>query len=233
MRERLVTRNLWHSCGQATGAEWEQRMTAWVRELHRRFRDMIGAGGPFHVAPARTRIAFLGDVREGNARTRALRTAAVYALVAVAAGSLFIAVAYYAEAAGSWAVEDRRAYGFARVYALTIAGAAPALLLFGAALWSIGRTTGWNRAAQWMGAGGILGVAIPWALSAAGYAIEQLYFPAGLQRLKRGILFPLIGPMMYGVQPAWMQASIGIATGIVLWIVVRRTIGPGGQGRQP
>jgi hypothetical protein len=38
-------------------------MTPAVLTLYRRFRGMIAACGPFHVGPAKTRIAFLGEVR--------------------------------------------------------------------------------------------------------------------------------------------------------------------------
>lgn len=60
---RLVTRNLSHSCGLATMAEWKQRMGPRARALYRRFEAMIARCGPFHTAPAKTRIAFLARVR--------------------------------------------------------------------------------------------------------------------------------------------------------------------------
>ena len=60
---RLLTRNLSHSCGLATMAEWKQRMGPRARALYRRFESMIAKCGPFHIAPAKTRIAFLGRVR--------------------------------------------------------------------------------------------------------------------------------------------------------------------------
>jgi hypothetical protein len=60
---RFVTRNLWHSCGRATLDDWKARMGPHARELYARFEQMIAACGEYHVAPARTRIAFMGRVR--------------------------------------------------------------------------------------------------------------------------------------------------------------------------
>jgi hypothetical protein len=60
---KFVSRNLWHSCGRATLADWKRRMgpRAWL--LYRRFEHLISRCGAFHVSPAQTRIAFLGRVR--------------------------------------------------------------------------------------------------------------------------------------------------------------------------
>jgi hypothetical protein len=60
---KFVTRNLWHSCGEATLAEWKARMGPKARPLYDRFERMIAACGEYHVAPAKTRIAFLARVR--------------------------------------------------------------------------------------------------------------------------------------------------------------------------
>jgi hypothetical protein len=60
---RFVTKNLWHSCGKATIADWEARMSPHARSLYQRFEQMIANCGEYHVAPAKTRIAFLGRVR--------------------------------------------------------------------------------------------------------------------------------------------------------------------------
>ena len=60
---QLLTRNLWHSCGFATLDEWKARMGPNARALYDRFEAMIAACGEYHVAPAKTRIAFLGHVR--------------------------------------------------------------------------------------------------------------------------------------------------------------------------
>ena len=63
---KLVTRNGWHSCGQATLQNWLARMSPAVRRLYDRFEAMIASFGEYHVAPAKTRIAFLGQVRFAN-----------------------------------------------------------------------------------------------------------------------------------------------------------------------
>jgi hypothetical protein len=60
---RFVTRNLPHSCGRATVADWTRRMGPRARALYRGFEAMIAACGPYSIAPARTRIAFLARVR--------------------------------------------------------------------------------------------------------------------------------------------------------------------------
>lgn len=60
---RLVTANGWHSCGRATLADWTARMTPRVRRLHQRFERLLAECGPFEVAPARTRLAYLARVR--------------------------------------------------------------------------------------------------------------------------------------------------------------------------
>lgn len=60
---RLLTRNLWHSCGLATLDDWKARMGPRARRLYRGFERMIASCGEYHVAPAKTRIAFLRLVR--------------------------------------------------------------------------------------------------------------------------------------------------------------------------
>lgn len=54
---------MWHSCGQATLDDWKAGMGPRARELYDRFEEMIAACGEYHVAPAKTRIAFMGRVR--------------------------------------------------------------------------------------------------------------------------------------------------------------------------
>jgi hypothetical protein len=60
---KLLTRNLWHSCGEATLDQWKARMGPRGRSLYDRLESMIAACGEYHVAPAKTRIAFMGHVR--------------------------------------------------------------------------------------------------------------------------------------------------------------------------
>jgi hypothetical protein len=60
---RLVSKNLWHSCGNATLQDWKARMGPRARSLYDRFEAMIAACGEYHIAPAKTRIAFMARVR--------------------------------------------------------------------------------------------------------------------------------------------------------------------------
>jgi Domain of unknown function (DUF5655) len=60
---KLVTRNLWHSCGQATLDDWKGKMGPRAAKLYERFEQLIARCGSYHVSPAKTRIAFLGRVR--------------------------------------------------------------------------------------------------------------------------------------------------------------------------
>lgn len=60
---KFVTKNLWHSCGKATIDDWKTRMGPRSRKLYDRFERMIASCGEYYVAPAKTRIAFMGRVR--------------------------------------------------------------------------------------------------------------------------------------------------------------------------
>ena len=60
---KFVSKNIYHSCGRATLDDWKARMGPRARRLYDRFEEMIAACGPYHVGPAKTRIAFLGRVR--------------------------------------------------------------------------------------------------------------------------------------------------------------------------
>ena len=60
---KFVSKNLWHSCGRATLADWKRKMGPRARLLYQRFEHLIARCGTFHVSPAKTRIAFLARVR--------------------------------------------------------------------------------------------------------------------------------------------------------------------------
>lgn len=60
---KLVTRNLAHSCGLASLDDWKKRMGPQAGRLFARFEQVIASCGEYHVAPAKTRIAFLARVR--------------------------------------------------------------------------------------------------------------------------------------------------------------------------
>jgi hypothetical protein len=47
----------------ATLSDWEGRMGPRARALFDRFREMIGRCGEYSISPAKTRIAFVADVR--------------------------------------------------------------------------------------------------------------------------------------------------------------------------
>jgi Domain of unknown function (DUF5655) len=63
---KLVARNMSHSCGRATLSDWEARMGPRARALYERFVELVASCGPYDVAPAKTRIAFLARVRFAN-----------------------------------------------------------------------------------------------------------------------------------------------------------------------
>jgi hypothetical protein len=62
-RLEFVTRNLWHSCGRATLAEWKGRMGPRALLLYEKLESLISSCGPYRVSPAKTRITFMGRVR--------------------------------------------------------------------------------------------------------------------------------------------------------------------------
>src|SRR5262245_34283246 len=59
----LLHRGLSHSCGDFSVDAFLTRAGEPERALFRRFVDCIAACGPFEVAPAKTRVAFLAKVR--------------------------------------------------------------------------------------------------------------------------------------------------------------------------
>ncbi len=60
---QFVNRNQWHSCGKATMRDWLARMGPRAAVFFARFEAMIGTCGEYHLAPAKSRIAFLGRIR--------------------------------------------------------------------------------------------------------------------------------------------------------------------------
>ena len=60
---KFVHKNQWHSCGRATVERWLERVGPSGKALYHRLEGLIRACGEIDVAPARTRIAFLGQVR--------------------------------------------------------------------------------------------------------------------------------------------------------------------------
>ncbi len=60
---KFVTKDQWHSCGEATLGHWVDDLGPRGTALYNQFEQMIAACGEYHVAPAKTRIAFMGRVR--------------------------------------------------------------------------------------------------------------------------------------------------------------------------
>src|SRR5262249_821318 len=60
---KLIARNLSHSCGPHSTAKFLEGKTAAGRELFDRFVTLIAKCGPYSLAPARTRVAFMAQVR--------------------------------------------------------------------------------------------------------------------------------------------------------------------------
>ncbi len=60
---KFVTEDQWHSCGEVTLGDWVDDLGPRGGALYNRFEQMIAACGEYHLAPAKTRIAFMGRVR--------------------------------------------------------------------------------------------------------------------------------------------------------------------------
>lgn len=55
--------NVWHACGDYSVEGFLEGKGSRARELFDRFEELIAACGPYEVAPAKTRVAFMGRVR--------------------------------------------------------------------------------------------------------------------------------------------------------------------------
>jgi hypothetical protein len=60
---RFVSRNMWHACGDHSVEKFLEGKGEWARELFDPFESLIAACGPYEVAPAKRRVAFMGRVR--------------------------------------------------------------------------------------------------------------------------------------------------------------------------
>jgi hypothetical protein len=63
---KFVTKNLWHSCTNATVEDFFEGKDPLLREIYKAFEAAIAECGPYHVSPNKTRIAFMADVRFGG-----------------------------------------------------------------------------------------------------------------------------------------------------------------------
>ena len=60
---KLLNRNLSHSCGRYSVQQFLEGKSAHARDLFDRLVGMIASFGPYHLAPAKTRVAFMALVR--------------------------------------------------------------------------------------------------------------------------------------------------------------------------
>jgi hypothetical protein len=60
---KLVQKNLSHACGDYSVETFLEGKGERARELFERFRALIAEAGPYDVAPAKTRVAFMAQVR--------------------------------------------------------------------------------------------------------------------------------------------------------------------------
>ena|ERR1700737_2240105 len=62
-RAKLVTRSLAHACGSYSVKKFLAGKGPKARALFRRFTEQIAACGPYEIAPAKTRVAFMVRTR--------------------------------------------------------------------------------------------------------------------------------------------------------------------------
>jgi|SRR5262245_20126760 len=60
---KLIARNLSHACGAYSVEKFLESKTETGRDLFERFLRLIARCGPYEVAPAKTRVAFMASVR--------------------------------------------------------------------------------------------------------------------------------------------------------------------------
>lgn len=67
---KLVTRNMWHSCGKYTLKDLFARSEPNVPKLFHKFAKMVRSCGPVTMIPRKTRVVFLDRVRFAGAYPR-------------------------------------------------------------------------------------------------------------------------------------------------------------------
>lgn len=60
---KLIAKNLSHACGAYSVEKFLEGKTTLGRKLFARFAALVAKCGPCEVAPAKTRVAFMGKVR--------------------------------------------------------------------------------------------------------------------------------------------------------------------------
>lgn len=146
----------------------------------------------------------------------------LYLVVWILVGTLLVTCLYFADSAQSWRREGRGVAGFLYTYALALPGGFAVQVAAALLVLLLTRVTRLNGALHWLAFGAAVGLALPWALARAGYALEGARFAHQWQWLKTALMFPLMGAMMYEVQPVWSLLGVGAATaGLCRAAVVR------------
>ncbi len=136
----------------------------------------------------------------------------LYLLAWILVGTFFVTCVYFADSAQSWRREGRGVAGFLYTYALALPGGFALQVTAALLVLLLTRVTRRNGVVHWLGFGAAVGIALPWALARAGYLLEGARFAYQWQWLKTALMFPLMGAMMYEVQPAWSLLGVGAAT---------------------
>jgi hypothetical protein len=77
---RLVSRNLWHSCGHFTLEDLFTKAAPGVLELARRYTDLLRSLGDVQVIPQKTRLVCVARVRFASLEPRKNGFRAAFAL---------------------------------------------------------------------------------------------------------------------------------------------------------
>ena len=67
---RLVTANMWHSCGRFTLKQLFAKSEPHVIRIFRKYEQMVRAAGPVRIIPQKTRVVFMVRVRHTAAYPR-------------------------------------------------------------------------------------------------------------------------------------------------------------------
>ena len=172
---------------------------------------------------------------EAVARRRKVWALPLYVVTWILVGTFFVTCVYFADSAQSWRREGRGLAGFFYTYALALPGGFAVQVSAALLVLLLARVTRLNGVLHWLGFGAAVGIALPWALARAGYLLEGTRFPYEWQRLKTMLMFPLMGAMMYEVQPTWSLLAVGAATaGLCRMSCVRSNAANGrkAQGRR-
>ena len=139
-------------------------------------------------------------------------TLLLYIVSWILVGTFFVTCVYFADSAQSWRREGRGVAGFLYTYALALPGGFAVQVAAALLVMLLTRVTRLNGIIHWLGFGAAVGIALPWALARAGYLLEGTRVAHQWQWLKNVLMFPLMGAMMYEVQPAWSLLAVGAAT---------------------